>query len=371
MAGDPIRIGVPMRALTPGGVTRFIVQLVRELTQHKQLCEVYSFYDDEDVTRLLGDCHAIHVPGRNRVVWDYFSFPLAARRYRLDYIIYPNNIIPLSHLLLLKTRRLNVIHDLAYFSKSLNEYRPIEAIYHRALMRLSCRIADQTVADSESTQMDLRQILHVRSEKLRVIHLGVEPLFTEHVPAEVGHQVLDRLEVKRPYLFYCGSLSPRKNVITAMRALKVLEDRIPHCLYLSGGVSWNDEDVRSYWARELPDRVIHLGHLAERELRIVYAHADAFLYPSLWEGFGLPILEAQASGCPVLTSRLKSCPEVAGSGAHYVNADSVESVRDGILQIVEDRAYRQRLIDAGHRNVERFSWQRCADGYLETMRADK
>ena len=367
MAGNPIKVGIPLRALTPGGVRRFVLQLARGLAEKKQICEVYAFYDDEQLASLLGHCHSIHVPGDNRVVWDYLSFPLAARHYPLDYIIYPNNIIPLSHLLLLKARRLNVVHDLAYFSSELNEYKFFEAIYHRALMGLSCRVAHHTVAVSESTKEDLRQILGVSNEKLRVIHLGIDLQFKETVQAEAGQKVLNRLGVKRPYLFYCGSLSPRKNILTAMKALKMLEDRIPHCLYLSGGVSWHDQEVRNYWARELRTRVFHLGHLSEQDLHIVYAHADGFLYPSLYEGFGLPILEAQASGCPVLTSRLKSCPETAGDGAHYVAAESVESVRDGVFQIVHDRAYRQRLIQAGHRNVERFSWERCATEFLDIM----
>jgi glycosyltransferase involved in cell wall biosynthesis len=158
-------------------------------------------------------------------------------------------------------------------------------------------------------------------------------------------------------------------MLRVMMALKSLANRIPHVLYLSGAVSWNDRKVREYWARELPSRVFHLGYLSDEELRVAYANADAFVYPSLHEGFGLPILEAQASGCPVLTSTLKSCPEVAGDGACYEDAESADSIADGILRIVNEPDYRRRLVMQGYDNIARFSWERCAAQYLAILRS--
>jgi glycosyltransferase involved in cell wall biosynthesis len=363
-----LKVGFPLRALTPGGVRRFVLQLARELARRPGQCEVHAFIDDQRMADELTGCQLHYVAGKNRVIWDYLSFPLVARHHPIDYFIYPNNIIPVSNLLLRGAKRINVVLDLAYFDKDLNEYKFLEAIYHRRLMGLSCRIADRTVAISDSTRQDLLSILRVKASKLSVIHLGIEPVFSAPIPTARNSVILSKLKLRHPYLFYCGSLSPRKNMLRALKAFKELEHQIPHVIYLAGGNSWHDQDVRDYWARELPDRVIHLGHLSEEELRLLYAKADIFLYPSLYEGFGLPILEAQASGCPVLTSTLKSCPEVAGKGAHYVVADSVQSIRDGILRIVQDRTYRQHLVHEGYKNVERFSWERCGDQYLELMR---
>ena len=368
-SGRPLRIGIPIRALTPGGVRRFVLELIRELVRMDDGCEIHAFYNDRNdavLASALAGCRTTYVPGTNRVVWDYVSFPIAARREGLDYILYPNNIIPLSHLLL-KTRRLNVVHDLAYFRSDLREYKYFESIYHRLLMGISCSIATHTVADSESTRKDLLSTLQVVDGKTSVVHLGIHASqFRER--ANDAEVVLSRLGMKRPYLFYCGSLSPRKNMLRVMTALKSIESVIPHVLYVSGGVSWNDRKVREYWARELPARVVHLGYLSEDELHVAYANATAFLYPSLHEGFGLPILEAQASGCPVITSTLTSCPEVAGSGACYVDAESAESIRDAILRIIDDPDYRRYLVEQGYENVARFSWARCASQYLAIMR---
>jgi glycosyltransferase involved in cell wall biosynthesis len=366
-----IRIGIGLRSLTPGGVTRFILHLAQELSAAKDECAVYAFLDDLCIGEKLAHCHTVYLGRQSRLVWDYLLFPFVARRYALDYVIYPSNVIPLSHYLVLKTKRINVVHDLAYFNTALNEYKFFDSLYMRALMGISCRRADRTVADSQSTKEDLVSILRIPDAKISVAHLGISSAFRQKMDSRRVEEVLQRLGIQRPYLFYCGTLTPRKNVLRMLQAIKVLEHQIPHRLYLSSGHSWRDKEVREYWSHELPQRVVHLGYLDEEELRSVYAHADLFLYPSLYEGFGLPILEAQASGCPVLTSKLTSCPEVAGAGAHYVEAHSVQSISEGILKILQNNAYKQHLINEGYKNIERFSWKNCAMHYLALMRASE
>jgi glycosyltransferase involved in cell wall biosynthesis len=343
------------------------LHLIQELVATNQ-CDVYAFYNDRTVESSLDTCRAVYVSGKNRLLWDYVSFPVAARRYPIDCIIYPVMTIPVSHVALLATRRVNVVHDLAYFDAELNAYPFLDTVYHRTLLGISCRIADRTIADSASTKCDLQNIVGLDDESISIIHLGIDDGFRPLEPS-AANNIVSNLGFRKPYLFYCGTLSPRKNILRLLQALKSLEPDIPHCLYLAGGISWNDEEVRDYWKRELPTRVAHIGHLTELQLRAAYSAADLFVYPSLFEGFGLPILEAQACGCPVLTSTLKSCPEVAGSGAHFVDAYSVQSIAEGIVEVITRPEYRSQLIERGFSNVAQYSWKRCADEYLEMLLA--
>jgi glycosyltransferase involved in cell wall biosynthesis len=118
---------------------------------------------------------------------------------------------------------------------------------------------------------------------------------------------------------------------------------------------------------DLDRRVIKIGFVDEDDLPKIYNLADLLLFPSLYEGFGLPILEAQACGCPVLTSNVTSCPEVAGDGAHIVDPYSVDEIRDGILKIIKDNNYKEQLIKKGFENIKRFSWEKSARKILELI----
>jgi glycosyltransferase involved in cell wall biosynthesis len=125
--------------------------------------------------------------------------------------------------------------------------------------------------------------------------------------------------------------------------------------------------VTSYIRDHLPDRVSLLGYGRTDKLVALYSRADAFVFPSLYEGFGLPILEAQACGCPVLTSDRTSCPEVAGAGAVIVDAESVSSIADGLLALALDGSLRDALREQGYENVKRYSWQRSVDKLLAAV----
>ena len=156
-------------------------------------------------------------------------------------------------------------------------------------------------------------------------------------------------------------------MLRVLMAFEEIKERIPHLVYLAGGVSWHDGKVRRFIQRRLSDRVRHLGHLDDDDLIVMYSGADLFLYPSLYEGFGFPILEAQACGCPLLTSTAKSCPEVAGKAAVSVDPVSSDAIKDGIMRIVSDPPYRRRVIQAGYENTTRFQWSRVARAYADLM----
>lgn len=196
-------------------------------------------------------------------------------------------------------------------------------------------------------------------ERLCVIPHGVSPCFFEVVEDARAGSWPERLR-QVPYLLFTGSVSPRKNLERVLRAFESLVDRIPHQLVLAGSFAWSSDQVAREVRGRLRERVVVTGYVDEAQLVWLYQHASAYVYPSLLEGFGLPVLEAMAAGCPVLTSNGSSLREVAGGCAQLVDPLSVESIRAGILTLLEDDDNAQRRSELGRRHARTFTWDRVA-----------
>jgi len=363
MSKSSKNIGFIARGLTKSGVTRFIENVLGEFNKTDSI-SFYIFTDRKDYKERFKNLNIVYIKPSNRLYWDWVKLFFRLRKFKLDTIFYPKNIIPLSHFFF-EAKKINIIHDLAYFDKKLHAYKFWDTVYMKLLMKLSCRISDKIISISNYTKKDIVNILKINPDKIEAIHLAVESGFGEN--SVNTEDVLKKFNIKTPYMFYCGYLSPRKNILRTLKAFNEIKDKISHNIYLAGGGSWGDKDIRNYISRHLNDRVFTIGYLTEDELVALYKSADLFLYPSLYEGFGLPILEAQACGCPVLTSNVTSCPEVAGKGAHIVNPYSISEIKSGILKIAKNPNYRLELAKKGKQNVRRFSWGKTANHYLELI----
>jgi glycosyltransferase involved in cell wall biosynthesis len=351
-----MKIGIIARGLTNGGVTRFVTNILRVLATEKQSgTEIVIFTDDASFKDRYPNCTVCVIPPTSRLVWDYWRVVPALVRSSVDVLVYPKTVIPVTHLFC-RVRRLVVVHDLAYFAPGLNEYTFFDTWYMRLLMGLSLRLADGILAVSYATKVDIVKTFKTAASKIQVIHEGVEDSFNEIAEPAALAQTFRTYNIQKPYLFYCGSLSPRKNMLRTLQAFNELKELIPHQVYITGGQSWHDEPVLNYIQHNLAGRVHILGSVTDMELVHLYQGADLFLYPSLYEGFGLPILEAQACGVPVLTSAVGACAEVAGFGAELIDPYSQAAIKEGILNVVLSPERRQELHVLGRENLQRFSW---------------
>ncbi|MBN2087476.1 glycosyltransferase family 4 protein [Candidatus Peregrinibacteria bacterium] len=366
MKKNKLKIGIGLRGLTKGGVTRFIFSLLKEFEKHSKDFDFYIFYNDKRLKDKFGYAKKIYIKGKSKLIWDYIKYPMEAKRYNLDYLLFPKNIIPFSFIFN-SAKKINIIHDLAHFEKKLNAYRFWDSIYMKSLMKISCKIAKKVLAVSESTKNDIHRILKISESKIKVIYEGVEGSFKK----TINPNLLKKLEVQTPYIFYCGTINPRKNLLRALKGFNEIKDKIPHKFYITGGRSWGNENIMDYIDKNLIGRVVLIGHIKEDELIAMYSSSDLFVYPSLYEGFGLPILEAQACGCPVLTSNVTSCPEVAGEGAGIVNPYSVTDISSKMLKILQDKAYSDNLIKKGYENLKRFSWEKTAENIINMVNETK
>ena len=361
------KIGIIARGLTKGGVTRVINNLLREFDSNKDYI-FYLFTDEENYLNKFKNIKVIHIKKTNKIFWDYFKSFFVLKKYNLNTVFYTKNIIPITHLFLF-FKKVNFVYDLAYFKKDLNAYKFWDTLYMKSLMKLSCKISDKTICISESTKKDLVEILKINPNKIQTVYLAVENNFEIIKDKKKLEKIKNKYKLKQPFIFYCGSISPRKNVLRMLKSFNEIKNKIPHNFYLTGRAEWGGVEFADYIEKNnLQKRVRKIGFVEEEDLPALYNLADIFLFPSLYEGFGLPILEAQACGCPVITSNISSMPEVAkNDNAILVNPYNEKEISHAILKIIQSRDFKEIIVKNGQENVEKFSWKKTANETLKLI----
>lgn len=234
----------------------------------------------------------------------------------------------------------------------------------QAGMEYSVRRSNHIITISEFSKREIVELMAVPEEKISVVPCAPSSMW--------GQTSLDELSRKfhicPPYLLYVGTIEPRKNLTRLLLAYQQLRSkyRIPHQLVLAGGSGWCNDGIY-HTAQSLPDRdqIIFTGYVSGEEKNGLYANADAFLFPSLYEGFGIPPLEAMHFGCPVVCADAASLPEVAGGAANLVDPTDVDSISQGIWKVLSDKDYAARLSALGLDQVKKFTWEASAQKLAE------
>jgi glycosyltransferase involved in cell wall biosynthesis len=240
----------------------------------------------------------------------------------------------------------------------------------RRSLRQTVEQAAAIICVSESTADELLGFVgNAVQERIVVIPEGVSDSFFE--PVDMG--CLDTLnslpDADTPFLLSTGKLSPRKNVHGVIQALGRVADKIPHHLVLVGGDGWSTEEIyRQVADTGLENRIHFAGFVSDEQLRALYRQASGYVHPSLYEGFGLTVLEAMAAQCPVVTSNVYSLPEVAGDAALLVDPHSVEEMAEAILQLCTDTALARRLREDGLARARTYTWRDCAKNVAQVYR---
>lgn len=251
------------------------------------------------------------------------------------------------------------VHDLSFVSFP-QGFKPHERWVYANIIRLCARAADHLTTISHFSKKELVERWHLPPEKVTVTYLGTDARF---LPGK------DQGETPEPYLLAVGNLHPRKNLRRLIEAFVLLKQRhaLPHKLRIVGQKAWLFDDVfESVRRHGMENDVVFTGYLSDEEVVETYRRADVTIYPSLYEGFGFPPLEAMASGCPVVCSTAASIPEVAGDAAVMVDPTSVEGIAEGIHRLISDEELRRTLIERGFAQAKKFTWEQCA---VETVEA--
>ena len=262
----------------------------------------------------------------------------------------------------------SIVWDLAPFHRELHS--PRAALLERVTLPLAVRRCASLVAISAATGAELAERYPASAGRTSIAYPAAGGEFTAE-PSEHDERALARHGVSRPYLLATGTLEPRKNLPRLISAFASLptELRAGRQLVLAGAPGWETDETFAH-LRAHADLVRTLGYVPDEELPALYRGADVFCYPSLYEGFGIPVLEALRSGTAVLTSNRSSMPEVAGTAARYVDPEDVTDIAAGLADLLGDAGLRERLGQEGLLRAEHFSWESTALAVLRALAPD-
>lgn len=282
--------------------------------------------------------------------WTQIALSIEMIRNRPDVLFVPAHTVPLIH----PKKTIVTIHGLEYeFCK--DSYSFLDRLYMRLSIRFSCFVSETVICVSENTKKDIIRLYDVPEKKIHVIYEGYENTYDA---SDTKYSIQDI-----PYLLFIGRLEERKNIVRVIEAFDILKRKydIPHRLILVGKQGYGYKRIASSIPHSPSSIYItEMGYVSEEEKWELLRGADVFLFPSLYEGFGIPVLEAQSVGVPVVTSAVSSLPEVGGEGAMYVDPESVENIAEGIQRVLSDNEFRDGIIEKATQNVSRFSWAQCA-----------
>ena len=274
-----------------------------------------------------------------------------------DLLFVPAHVLPLIR----PRHTLVTVHDLGY--RVFPEAHPAsQRRYLDLSTRWNVRSATHILADSMATRQAIVDAYGTPSERITVVYPGYEPDLAPVQDPQTLEQTRSRYGIPREYILYLGRIQPRKNLARLIEAFSAIAASRPGLsLVLAGPTGWLSEPIVARAAAlNFGDRVLFPGYIAPEDKAALISGARLFAYPSLYEGFGFPVLEAQACGTPLLTSATSSLPEVTGEGGLLVDPEDVGAIAGGLQRLIEDTELRQRMVDRGFDNLSRFSWAKAA-----------
>ena len=359
-----MRVGLDGRALASparSGVERYVVELARALAEVEDRPEIIAYLDrpiaDEALARALSGRIQTKVV-RARHGWLRAALPWRLWRDGVDVVHLPSTILPP----LLPCPAVVTVHDLAW-RRYPETYAPDDLRMQHRAGHGSVRRAAHVIAVSEATASDLKELLGVPGEKITVTPLGVSPEFSPDGPRLPADAFPGADRLSAGYVLYAGGLTPRKNLVRLLEAYRqaAREAEAPP-LVLPGADSSHARELQKRAGElGLEDRVVFPGYVAEAALPALYRGATVFVYPSLYEGFGMAVLEAMASGAPVVTSDRGGTAEVAGEAALLVDPESVEALADALSGLLRDEGLRKELSARGMARSSGYRWELTAE----------
>lgn len=295
-------------------------------------------------------------------LWTHLRLSWEMALHPPDVLFVPAHVLPLVH----PKGSVVTVHDLGYLYEP-QAHRPVDRWYLNWSTGYNARAATLVIADSQATKQDLVKAYRIPPEKIRVVYLGVDQnLGPVKNPAEID-VVKRQYGIQGDYFLSVGTLQPRKNLARLVEAFVSLPVKNDVNLVLAGKPGWLSGGVMGKLPASKESRVILTGYVPEEDLPALYSGAVALVFPSLYEGFGLPALEAMACGLPVIAANSSSLPEVVGEAGLLVDPLDVRAWARAMAQVLADPALRVALRQRGLRRARMFSWERCARETLEVL----
>ncbi len=293
-----------------------------------------------------------------RTVYEQFAIPYIVNHGKFDVFHNPDHTLPI---LPIKCKKVITVHDLA-FIKHPNVFSFQKYLYKRFITPLSIKNADKIIADSENTKKDILDIFNVEPSKVQVIYLGADQFFKPIQDKILKKGISIKYGLDKPFILSVGTLEPRKNLKRLINSYLALKNdkKIDHELIIVGKKGWLYKELMIE-----TEGVRILENVDSEDLPVIYNCADIFVYPSIYEGFGLPVLEAMSCGVPVIASNSSSIPEVLGDSGILVDPYNEEELGHSILKVLSDSSLKSDMSKKGVERAKIFSWEKTA---IETAR---
>jgi len=369
MNGHVSTIGIDARKLKDFGIGSYIRNLLDAMSRRPEAARyrfrIYARRADRDVMpQLPANFEVVEedAPGYSLAELTRFAFRLF--RDRLDLFHATHYVLPP-----LRSRAVVTIHDIIHLLYP--QFLPSRAalVYARVMIRRALRRADRIITVSYNSKRDLVDYFGIVPARVDVIYNGVSPRFCADVSDEDRARVTAKYGLRRPYLLFLGGEKPHKNVQNVVRAFgeaRRTRPDLPHVLALAGPMPKNSARIDALIAAlDLGPAIARPGLIDEADLPGLLSGADVLLYPTLYEGFGLPVVEAMACGTPVLTSSTSALQEIAGGYSYLVDPLDVDAIARGIVALATDPKVRADFVELGRKRALDFSWDKAAERTLE------
>lgn len=287
-------------------------------------------------------------------LWTQLGLSLELFINPVDVLFVPAHTVPFFH----PKKTVVTIHGLEYEIMP-EAYSFWERFYMRLSIKRSCHWAEKIVSVSRNTKQDLINLYEIGEEKIYVVYEGYE-----EKACKSESQINSRSEFEDPYFLFVGRLEKRKNIEGMISAFEIFKEKTKakYKLILGGKFGYGEEEIKNKIKKsKFKQDIILVGFVSEERKWQLFKHANVFLFPTFYEGFGIPVLEAQSIGVPVITSNRSSLPEISDGSAFLVDPNEVKMIADSIEILANDEKNRNAIIKKGYENVKRFSWEKCAD----------
>jgi glycosyltransferase involved in cell wall biosynthesis len=336
------------------GVQRFAIEVSKRLKQ--KLPDIEFIAPPHIIHQELAASLQVVTYGRfNSHYWEQIELPVYLRKQGNPLLINLANTAPLFY----RNQIVSVL-DLSFLINPLWFSRSFAMYYSFVVPRIA-RNAKKIITISENSRNDIKSRLGIRHENIEVIYCSVSDAFREANTITIK-------PAEEKYILAVSSLDPRKNFVNLIKAF--IQAGLPDVkLVIVGSANkvFADQGIKPLIQNN--DKIIFTGYISDKELIGLYSNALLFLYPSLYEGFGIPPLEAMACGCPTIVSDIASLPEVCGDASYYIDPTNVDSIAQGIVTLVRDEKLRKEFTDKGYERVALFSWENSVDNLISLIRS--
>lgn len=351
-----------------GGLWEYFITLLKILSKKIEKDEVFVFIPkgmQEELKEITKEnFHLIEAKTIKKGIQyiESFILPFYVKKYKIDVLHFPNFASPL----LLKIPYIVTVHDLA-FLKIKEGFKKRDLFYWKTIFRLAIKKASVIITVSENTKKDLELLWSISKNKIKVIPSFSSLIFED---IKIDPQSEQKYNLYFPYFLFVGTIEPRKNIERTIDAFLNISSKLKEDvkLVIVGQKGWKCEKIIKK-INENKEKIFWFNSVSKEELPYFYGNAIALIYPSLYEGFGLPIVEAFKFGIPVITSNISSLPEVAGKGAILVNPYNIKEIEDAILKIYLDKDLRNKLIEKQKKKIEKYNYEKIGEKILSIYRS--